>query len=74
MATLSPDDADVAFALEGMPWVQGVYVVDAVGGEEGRKTYFVHLYADGLGYALAEVRYALMRSRGRMASADVEVI
>ncbi len=70
MPTLSPDDADVAFALEGMPWVQGVYVVD----REGQKTYFVHLHPDGLGYAMAEVHYALMRSRGRMDSADVQVI
>ncbi len=70
--TRAEEDADVAFALEGVPWVRAVYAVDAPRADERR--YLVHLTEEGKTYGLAEVHYALMRSRGRRESADVELV
>jgi hypothetical protein len=66
------EDADVAFALEGVPWVRAVYVVDEPRADERR--YLVHLTEEAKGYGHAEVHYALMRSRGRRDSADVDLV
>jgi len=71
----TPDeDADVAFAVEGIPWVKGVYAVVEAEKKGATIRYVVQLTSEGVAYGLAEVHYALRRSRGRADSGDVDLV
>jgi hypothetical protein len=68
---VTPEDADVAFALDGFPGVEAVYAVDSTTPAEMR--YVVMIDPERYAYHIGAIHYAIARARGRKSTEDVEL-
>jgi hypothetical protein len=68
---VTPEDADVAFALDGFPGVEAVYAVDST--TPGEIRYVVMIDPERYAYHIGAIHYAIARARGRKTTEDVEL-
>ncbi|HRG96719.1 MAG TPA: hypothetical protein PLR99_10740 [Polyangiaceae bacterium] len=68
---MTPEDADVAFALDGFPGVEAVYAVDST--TPGEIRYVVMIDPERYAYHIGAIHYAIARARGRKTTEDVEL-